>query len=135
MLSGPVSDPEARQLVEESEAFLAGRAAALFERDCTPVPLWAYVNEIAHSDPKRVVAAAASITPDTRIDHPRVAMAALAREIVLMAWGDEERIREIQLERLLPLESHLMWFEPSRLLSARGLLALGHARIHAPSSP
>lgn len=56
------SEPE-QGLVGETEAFLAGSSSEWFEQAALPVPVWAYVNEIAHRDSGHIARLAAASSP------------------------------------------------------------------------
>ena len=135
------------RLAREVEAFLSGSSGEWFIARGRDVPAWAYVNQIAHSEPDLLWQLAAwqparearlTTQPDRRVDSLswRGAVAVLASEILELGGSDPGSIRQIQLDRLQPLESALM-AQTTRLASPEQLVARGRAylRDHPSCEP
>jgi hypothetical protein len=115
------------QLAQEVEAFLSGASGKWFLARGRDVPVWAYVNRVAHAEPDLLTQLAAR-APEEEFDcfSWRAAVALLAKETVQAGDGDPGAIRRIQLDRLVALESQLMSGNERDFAPAQ-LLALGRA--------
>jgi hypothetical protein len=117
------SDPDAAALVEECEAFLSGTYVELCEARGEPVPVWAWMNLLAHGTEDQLRAA--------MIQHPsagrwRHARGFLAGELLDRVDAAQLLLPEFQAGVLVPLELEMLecadanrW-QPGRLVS--GLL-------------
>lgn len=134
------------RLAREVESFLSGSSAEWFVGQGREVPTWAYVNQVAHTEPDLLWQLAAW-EPALEAGAPRPpgrsgnlswwgAVAVLANEILEVGGSDPATIRRIQLERLLPLESALM-APMARPVSPEQLVARGRAclRDHPSCEP
>jgi hypothetical protein len=134
-------------LAREIEAFLSGSSGEWFIARGREVPTWAYVNRVAHAGPDVLWQLAAwQSGPTTRLaTQPerqadglgwRGAVAVLAGEVLELSGTDPCAIRQIQLDRLLPLESALM-SRTTRPISPEQLVARGRAclRDHPSCEP
>jgi hypothetical protein len=123
---------DARELVEETAAFLVGRAPEIFWRRGERIPPWAWLNPLTHQEPSAVQAFAHSAR---RAGYPdgswESAMGELAEAVVTLAQGDQGTIRILQDECLLPLELLLLTPVAPRVRTPRELLALALARVRA----
>ena len=88
---------------DECEAFLDGRWAETREDTTRPLPMWAWLNPIAHGDLEQVRALAAVVDPAS---GPERLQAAVAQAVLGALPGSE--FRHIQREVLVPLELRLM---------------------------
>ncbi len=115
------------RLAQEVEAFLNGASGEWLLARGRDVPIWAYVNRVAHAEPE-LLSQLAAHAPEEEFDcySWRAAVALLAKETLQAGDGDPSAIRRIQLDRLLALESQLMEGNESDVTPAR-LLALGRA--------
>ncbi len=135
------------RLAREIEAFLSGSSGEWFIARGREVPTWAYVNRVAHAGPDVLWQLAAwQSGPTTRLPTQperqadglgwRGAVAVLAGEVLELSGSDPCAIRQIQLDRLLPLESALM-SRTTRPISPEQLVARGRAclRDHPSCEP
>jgi hypothetical protein len=116
-------------LVEECESFLAGDYVTACERRGQPVPVWAWMNVLAHGTELELRAAAANRPPE---DEGRQALAFVAGELVELIEDGRVDLETFQREVLVPLEldvlacpSTTQW-TPGQLVS--GLLGTLPAR-------
>lgn len=93
-------------LIADSEAFLTGRLAEALAERGEPVPVWAWVNVLAHGDVQGLRRAAATIDGRHGSRPWRHARSRLARRVLALAC-DEEELRTLQAEVLAPLELDL----------------------------
>jgi hypothetical protein len=102
-------------LVDECEAFLAGRWAELRRQQGRVVSPWAWLNQAAHADVETLQASAvrpACALPSTSDDlEPLLARA-------LLSVGTPDDVARVQREVLVPLELHVMGIivSPRRLV-------------------
>ncbi|HWC38193.1 MAG TPA: hypothetical protein VG476_06675 [Acidimicrobiales bacterium] len=135
------------RLAREIEAFLSGSSGEWFIARGREVPTWAYVNRVAHADPDVLWQLAAwqpgprarlTTQPESQADRLgwRGAVALLAGEVLDLGGSDPCAIRQIQLDRLLPLESALM-SRTAGPISPEQLVARGRAclRDHPSCEP
>jgi hypothetical protein len=114
------------RLVREVEAFLTGSSEEWFFAHGEDIPVWAYVNKVAHAEPD-TLGKLAAWAPDEASGCTcwRDAVAILAKETIEAGESDPRVIRRIQLDGLLRLESRLISREAR--LAPHGLVALGRA--------
>ena len=138
------------RLAREIEAFLSGSSGEWFVARGREVPTWAYVNRVAHADPDVLWRLAAwhpgrNVRPTSPTREPERhldglgwggAVAVLAGEVLELGGSDPCAIRQIQLDRLFPLESALM-SRTARPISPEQLVARGRAclRDHPSCEP
>jgi len=96
-------DVDDTDFADECEAFLAGRWAETREDTSRPLPMWAWLNPIAHGNVEQVRALAAAVNPAS---GPGRLQAAVAQAVLGAVPGSE--LRRIQRELLVPLELRLM---------------------------
>ena len=115
------------RLAQEVEAFLSGASGEWLLARGRDVPVWAYVNRVAHAEPD-LLSQLAARAPEEEFDcfSWRAAVALLAKETLQAGDGDPGAIRRIQLDRLMALESQLMEGNESDVAPAQ-LLALGRS--------
>jgi hypothetical protein len=125
------------RLAEEIEAFLRGSSGEWYRSRGREVPLWAYVNLVAHAEPDRL-RQLAMVAPEGSCPGLswRGAVALLAREILRVGQGDRGSIRRLQLESRVNLECQLISRSPSGMPPEQ-LVALGSAylRDHPSCGP
>lgn len=94
------------EIVGECEAFLAGRYdESVIAKYRQLLPAWAWVNPLAHagySDLKRL----ADLSPNR--DDPLGFLSYLADEVLLRTGGDDQALRRMQHDALVPLELALL---------------------------
>ena len=104
------------RLADECEAFLQGRFAELQRSRQEPVEAWAWVNRVAHAEPKELKALASRGRPwrgagfrDWRSGSRRWnrAVSRVARELLCLAGDKPRAIRRLQVRALVPLELEL----------------------------
>jgi hypothetical protein len=127
-------DPAAVAMVQECEAFLAGAYAELMLDRDAPVPVWAWMNLLAHGTEDQL-RACAHTAPS--LHRWRQARAYLAGELVNLVDRGALCLPEFQSQVLIPLELDVMDCPASQSWSpgqlARGLLGTlpessGHRR-------
>ena len=125
-----LSRSAAARLAQEVEAFLSGSAGEWFLVRCREVPAWAYVNRVAHAEP-RLLSELAAHAHEGQPDPLgwRTAVALPVKETLRVGHGDPRAIRHIQLDRLMSLESQLM-SGTDRGVSPTQVVALGRALLH-----
>jgi hypothetical protein len=96
-------DVDNTDFADECEAFLAGRWAETREDTTRPLPMWAWLNPIAHGDLEQVRALAAVVDPPSGPERLQAAVA----QAVLGALPATELPR-VQREVLVPLELRLL---------------------------
>jgi hypothetical protein len=129
------SDGKAVALVEECAAFLAGTYVELCESRGQPVPVWAWMNLLAHGTEDQLGGA---IVQHPRAGPWRQARGFLAGELLDVVATGRVSLGEFQHEVLVPLELDVMscsganrW-QPGQLVS--GLLGtLPDKRSHKRS--
>lgn len=134
MLEAQHSDDTAA-LIEETSAFLEGRAPDLYEGRGQRIPTWARLNPMAHAPSDYVRALAdrhhVEFQPSGSWSW---ALGSLAEEMVAMAGGSDAELAELQRRHLLPLE--LLLAADRRLLSAEYVLEIARTllRTHSGSA-
>jgi hypothetical protein len=127
------ADPSAERLIEEWESFLAGDSVSLCEARGEPVPVWAWMNVLAHGTEAELRAAAENRPPN---DEGRQALAFVASELVELIDAGVAVLEAFQREVLVPLELDVIacpaapQWRPGQLVS--GLLGALPARIRQP---
>jgi len=134
------SRPAAEELVEECEAFLAGRLGEIFPARGVPRPPWVWLNQLAHGDHAQVESVLRGARPRRRRRRrlrghdaagPQTwpeAIGAVAQELLWFAGDDPSQLRRLQMG-LVRLELDLLkerpeiWPTPDMLMR-RGLDAL-----------
>jgi hypothetical protein len=124
-----------RFLVEETEAFLAGRLVDLVEAADGPLPAWLEINRLAHAAPAELRETGRSSRNDSTSGSWPWAREVLLRELVASGDGDLDDIAERQRRCLVPVELELLC-EERRFASPAEVVAEGVARIRqaAPRS-
>lgn len=97
-------------LVDECDAYVAGRFQGYLEANGKPVPGWAWINSIAHGDVKAVRELAQTMD---RSGGPQAAVADLAKQVLRMIDQGHETLPDLQLRVLIPLESALIDTRPT----------------------
>lgn len=118
-------DPAEAALVEECQAFLEGRYAELAATSDEPVPVWAWMNLLAHGTEAELRDAAAGLADG---DSWRQARAFLAGEVLEVLSTGRITLAQLQYDVLVPLELDVLdcrcsnrW-TPAQLV--RGLLGI-----------
>ena len=94
-------------LASDCEAFVRGEVAGRLDAAGRPVPVWAWLNLLAHATPERLSELAAGDTGSWRGRRARrraSALSDLAARILEHAGGDPARLAELQREVLVPFE-------------------------------
>lgn len=95
-----------RELIEESEAYLAGCFAERAARLRGGVPAWTLLNTVAHGDLAQIRAAASGAAPAS-VAYPfgwSRAARQLAVEVATVVGDDETRLAALQMAVLIPFE-------------------------------
>ena len=123
------ADPGAERLIEECESFLAGEWGSRCEARRESVPVWAWMNVLAHGTEAELRAA----TQDRpRDDEGRQALAFVANELVELIDTGIVELDAFQRDVLVPLELDVIacpataQWRPGQLVS--GLLGALPAR-------
>lgn len=124
-------DPAAAVLIDECQAFLDGRFAELAGAGEGAVPVWAWLNLLAHGTEAELRAAARVLADEVGWAQAR---SFLAGEVIDVVDSGRATLTELQRDVLLPLELDVVGvrtgrWTPGRLV--RGVLALlpsTHAR-------
>jgi hypothetical protein len=95
------NDPEAAGLVEECEAFLAGTYAELCESRGERVPVWAWMNLLAHGTEDQL---RTSVAPHPSCCRWRQARRFLAGELLDVTTSDRVSLADFQRDVLVPIE-------------------------------
>ena len=88
-------------IVEECAAFLTGRYRELLEQTGQPVPVWAWLNALAHGEEELVARLAAGPAGS---DTPDAYVARFARHTCHKLRSEGRTLKEIQATVLIPLE-------------------------------
>jgi hypothetical protein len=97
------------QLVEETEAYLAGRYLDMARPDTEGTPVWAQLNWIAHAPPGALLERAIGCgAPDRFIGTWAWAVKTLMRELVVLSGGDPQVVLALQRDCVIPVELTLM---------------------------
>jgi len=111
---------EAVMLVEECEAFLAGTFAELCEYRLEPVPVWAWVNLLAHGTAGQLRVDAGQPAGPGRWHAAR---AFVAGEVLDLVEARRLSLRGVQAGALVPLELEVMscpgapYWQPGQLVA------------------
>jgi len=101
----------ARRVSEGAEAFLDGSVGRYLQRSKGVVPAWTWVNVLAHADGahlRRCCSEDAELSPrGPQWRRWRRATAVMAREILSLTAGSEDRLRALQRAVLQPLEERV----------------------------
>lgn len=99
---------EAGELVEECQAFLAGHLVEEVERHAGLIPIWAWMNLLAHGSPRELWVERATLHPGGSVAEAswHEARSYLAGEILDAAAGTGD-LTELQARVLVPLELQL----------------------------
>jgi hypothetical protein len=116
--TGPETDPD---IGDECGLFLAGRYAEHFRTRQRHLPLWVWLNPLAHGTRDEIAswAAGACDRPESREWSQAITFLAVC--VLDMAGDDDPRLEDLQRDVLIPLELRLAerWFErmtPSRFV-------------------
>jgi len=116
-----------RELVAECEAFLCGHYAQYLRNENRPVPVWAWLNVLAHGSEEDITAVAASDPPRRTSSNTAVwnqALAFLAQELMSQATVRGRPLADLQRSTLVPLELELAGLrappsvEPAKVVSS-----------------
>jgi hypothetical protein len=116
-------DPEAAELVEDCEAFLDGLYAELCESRGAPVPVWAWMNLLAHGTEEQL---RTCVIPHPSGSAWHQARRFLACELLDATTGGRTSLAELQRDVLVPIELDVLscpgadHWQPGQLVS--GLL-------------
>jgi hypothetical protein len=103
-------DPYETELVIECEAYLGGTFAEVLHERGHPVPVWAWVNLLAHGD-DAALREASSLLPMIDDRGPATdwwrARSFLAGEVLALIGHDPRQLAGLQREVLVPLELDL----------------------------
>lgn len=105
---------DAERLTQECEAFLSGHWAKFLDDSARAIPLLGWLNVMAHGSVRDIRSAA-------RWSHLPFVDAMTCE--VLRAAPDDETLRRLQQEALIPLELRLLRTEDRALLNSRLLLS------------
>jgi hypothetical protein len=99
-----------RELVAECEAFFSGQYAQYLDNENRPIPVWAWLNVLAHGSEDDITALAAGepprrTFPETAVWHQ--ALAFLAQELMSQAARRGRPVADLQCSTLVPLELEL----------------------------
>jgi hypothetical protein len=124
---------------DEVSAILEGRAAAYFLSRGRPIPPWAVLNRVAHAEWSELVHLVEGNQPDRpgSAGAPRVAWATTERFVaghLLARAANPGRLREIQLEVLVPVEMRLIDRSKVDRLTADEVLEAGDEALDTPLS-
>jgi hypothetical protein len=111
------TDATAAAALNEFEAFLAGRYIDYLVQHSRAIPTWAWVNAVAHATHDELVAIATGTTYFEALPSAarwQQAVRAIARHLVAETGDDDERLRELQSQVLVPVELTLAqeWDRP-----------------------
>jgi hypothetical protein len=113
---------QARQLMRETESFLAGDFPCVLHQRGLPVPEWAWLSMLAHAPSDELVRYADGESKGRfrgRVNAIWLgALALLAQELVMVADQTGRSIEELQHDVILAME--LNWERPWTGLSSRG---------------
>ena len=98
--------PPACDIADECELFLLGRYVEHHRTLHRPVPAWVRLNVLAHATTDELAATRPATGLDAESEWATVT-AHLAREILDVVGGDPDRLRDLQLRALVPLELRL----------------------------
>lgn len=127
-------DPCGQQLVDEIEAFLAGRLAEVLEAADRPVPPWVWLNRIAHGSLAEVRRTAAEWQRVGADSTWRRARTFLAGEVLDQA-PLPVNLRRLQHDVLVPLELQLATDCPLAMRSQQLVSLVLTAIARHPSAP
>lgn len=122
-------------LIEETSAFLQGRAPDLYQVRGQRIPTWARLNPMAHAPSAYIRAQADRHHVEFQPSGSWTwALGSLAEEMVTLARDDDGELAALQRRHLVPLE--LLLAEDRRLLSAEYVLEIARTllRSHPGSS-
>jgi hypothetical protein len=119
-------------LIEETSAFLEGRAPELYETRGQRVPTWARLNPMAHAPAAYIRALAERHHVEFQPSGSwSWALGSLAEEMVGQAGDSDAELAELQRRHLLPLE--LLLAADRRLLSAEYVLEIARTLLRTHS--
>jgi len=98
------------EFVAECEAFLSGHYAQCLAEENRPVPVWAWLNVLAHGSDDDITALTTGEPPSQRSQSASVwqqALAFLAQELTSQATRRNCSLAELQRSTLVPLELEL----------------------------
>lgn len=97
------------QLVEETEAYLAGRYLDVARPATEGTPVWAQLNWIAHAPPGALLERAIGSDDNDRfIGTWAWAVKTLLRELMVLSGGDPQVVLVLQRDCVIPVELTLM---------------------------
>lgn len=121
-----------QQLVEETEAYLAGRYLDMARPDTEGTPVWAQLNWISHAPPDALLEQAVGHDANDRsIGTWAWAVKTLLRELMALSGGDPRVVLTLQRECVIPVELTVMVPDCWDLLPADAAsLAVSRMRAH-----
>jgi hypothetical protein len=115
-----------RALVTECEAFLSGRSAQYLDSQNRLIPVWAWLNLLAHGSERDIAVLAAGEWESPRRASAtsvwRQAFAFLAQELLNQATRQGRPLAEIQRSTLVPIELELAGPRAPTFLKPAGLV-------------
>ncbi len=99
-----------QEFVAECEAFLSGHSAQRLAEENRPIPLWAWVNALAHGSKDDITALATGEPPSAHDRSASVwhqALAFLAQELTSQTTRRGCSLADLQRSTLVPLELEL----------------------------
>ena len=119
-------------LIDETSAFLDGRAPDLYEARGQRVPTWARLNPMAHAPAAYIRALAERHHVEFQPSGSwSWALGSLAEEMVSQAGGSDAELAELQRRHVVPLE--LLLADDRRLLSAEYVLEIARTLLRTHS--
>jgi hypothetical protein len=117
-------------LAAEVEAFLAGRMVDHLVAHHQPVPAWAVINRLAHSDRPQLVCLVEGVSADPFLSHPSAQPRWEASERfvaghLLATTGSPDDLWRLQRATLVPLELRLIERTKVEHISAEQVLEAG----------
>jgi hypothetical protein len=99
--------PGASAVVSEAEWYLSGKYLEYLYRNSRPIPVWAWINPLAHGTVADLRALAARRSPADPADSWTAAVFLLARSVLAAVGTDEAALTRLQSRVLAPLELEL----------------------------
>jgi hypothetical protein len=125
---------------EEVEAFLEGRYVDMLGSEGRPIPVWAALNRLAHTDHKGLVGlvAGAGMPSHPRPNARRHAWAEeerfLAATLLARAGGTPEGLGRLQREALVPVELELISRAAIERMTTHDVLDAGSEALESHTS-
>ncbi|HZU72468.1 MAG TPA: hypothetical protein VE990_06815 [Acidimicrobiales bacterium] len=123
------------ELGVEPQAFLAGEVAHCLDEAGEEVPVWAWINAVAHATPEQLARMAAGDTGRwrrRRARHQARALSHLADRMLAYSGANSERLADLQREVLMQFESALAGAPKERPVMAPHRLVSTGRRLPDP---